>query len=92
MSYVKPQEVIAPQDRWKLDRVLYDGGEDQWSVAKGTWDGEETLAIRWNGGTDGEKGNPTAHGNPTWLVVPDELTFVMRAVIALLHYERKNHV
>ncbi|MYD30136.1 MAG: hypothetical protein F4X01_00780 [Nitrospira sp. SB0661_bin_20] len=84
MSYVKPQDVISPKDRWKLDRILYDGGEDQWAVAKGTWDEEETLVIRWNGRTGKKLGQPQSSGHPTWFIVPDELVGVIRAVIDLL--------
>lgn len=29
MAYVRPEEVIAPQDRWKLTEVLHNGGEDR---------------------------------------------------------------
>ena len=92
MSYVKPQDVIAPQDRWELDRVLYDGEEDQWSAAKGTWDGEEALAIRWNGTTDHPLGRPHSHAHPTWFIVPHELVGVVQAVIDLLLENEKKHV
>jgi hypothetical protein len=70
---VNPRDVQAPRANWQLIDVLYES--EHWSLALGRWrsDGEvrPVLAQRWNGG-EGEKGNPTAHGHPTWFVVPDD--------------------
>ncbi|MDE0405895.1 MAG: hypothetical protein OXI53_11375 [Nitrospira sp.] len=96
MSYVKPDKVISPKKRWKLDRVLYDGGEAQWSAAEGQWKDDETwnwaLAIRWNGRTGKKLGQPQSSGYPTWLIVPDKLVGVVQAVIDLLLENEKKHV
>ena len=92
MSYIKPNTVNSPQDRWKLDHVLYPGNEGTWAAAEGKWDGNKVLAIRWNGVTGHEKGTPLAHSYPTWFIVPDELVGVIRAVIDLLLENEKEHV
>ncbi len=93
MSYIKPDQVNSPKDSWKLDSVLYDGGEGSWSAAEGKWkDGEtwnKVLAIRWNGETGKELGQPQSSGYPTWFIVPDKLVGVIRAVIDLLRENKK---
>jgi hypothetical protein len=78
-TYVKPEEVTAPQTRWRLVRVLIDDGVDEDSksprgsiaVAIGLWDGKPTMAMRWNGHKDKPMGNPQSMGRPTWFLVPD---------------------
>ena len=88
MSYVEPQDVRSPKNRWRLRRVLYDGREGGWSAAEGQWDSEglwtEVLAIRWNGSEGAEIGNPQSRGLATWFIVPDELESVFREMIARL--------
>ena len=85
MSYIKPKDVGSPKSYWLLRKVLYDGGEFQWSVAEGQWKDDsrwkECLALRWNGGPGGEKGNPQSRGYPTWFIVPDDLEEAIREVI-----------
>lgn len=74
MSYLPPQSVTAPKDRWKLLGVIYDAGEDDASVAYGEWDKIPCLTSRWNGSLShpsSEKGNPTSHLHPTWFILPD---------------------
>ena len=84
MRYIKPDKVIYPKKRWKLDHVLYPGKEGSWAAAEGKWDGNEALAIRWNGEKGKKLGQPQSSGYPTWFIVPDELMGVIRAVIDLL--------
>ena len=88
MSYVKPQNVDSPKSRWRLRRVLFDGGEGGWSAAEGQWDNNglwgEVLAIRWNGSGSAEIGNPQSRGLATWFIVPEELEGALRDVIARL--------
>ena len=31
MSYVKPTAVQSPKNKWRLARVLHDGGEGEWA-------------------------------------------------------------
>lgn len=85
MSYRRPEGVDSPQSHWLLHRVLYDGGEFDWSAAEGQWkhykSWEPRLAIRWNGGGDAEIGNPQSRGNPTWFIVPPDLEDAIRTGI-----------
>ena len=83
MSYVRPVEVVAPQDRWQLIEVLHDGGEDKWSAAEGRWDEEYYLGIRWNGNNESPLGNPQSSGHPTWFMVPRELEEAVRTALQL---------
>lgn len=87
MTYIKPQEVKSPKNRWRLIRVLHDGGIGEWSAAEGKWAKggrwREVLAIRWNGGSsDKGIGSPQSRGQPTWFIVPDEMEAAMRSVVA----------
>lgn len=55
--------------------VLYDGGLNNPSISFGRWDGNESIAIRWNGNDDPGKGlgNPQSTGHATWFVLPTAL-------------------
>lgn len=70
---MNPRDALSPRANWQLIDVLYES--EHWSMALGRWGSDDgwrpVLAQRWNGG-EGEKGNPTAHGYPTWFVVPDD--------------------
>jgi hypothetical protein len=53
---------------------VYDGEEWKSSVALLKWEGEDRVAMRWNGGTENQSqkptpGNPQSRGLPTWFVV-----------------------
>ena len=85
VPYVCPRDVVSPQSNWELITVLYNGGDEGWSVAEGKWreDGEENwksvVAIRWNRShTGSHKGHPLSRGYPVWFIVPDELEKVVR--------------
>ncbi|MCD2179919.1 hypothetical protein [Rhizobium sp. C1] len=54
----------------ELHRVLLDGGEEDVSIARGLWDKEEALLIRWNGREDQKNGFPARFENMTWMVLP----------------------
>ena len=88
MSYIKPENVISPKNRWRLRCVLHDGGEGRWSVAEGQWENDcfwgEVLAIRWNGSAEAEIGNPQSRGLATWFIVPEELEQPIRDSLASL--------
>ena len=92
MAYVNPEAVSSPKSRWRLRRVLYDGGEGNWSVAEGQWENDgfwgEVLAIRWNGSSGSEIGNPQSRGLATWFVLPEELEQPVRGAIASLSNTR----
>lgn len=104
MSYVRPENVHSPKGHWLLKRVLHDGGEfepaqtdaSNWSAAEGQWKGDEgwydCLALRWNGGTGGEIGNPQSRGYATWFIVPPELEDAIRRVISPKRPQSRNDV
>ena len=86
---MKPEKVDSPKSRWRLRHVLHDGGDGKWSAAEGQWEDDdrswgEVLAIRWNGNSDVEIGNPQSRGRATWFIVPDELADAVREAIASL--------
>ena len=96
MSFTDPNNVTSPKNRWRLCSVLYNSPDGYWSVAEGQWknDGkwEDVLAIRWNGDKNSKIGQPQSHGRPIWFIVPDELSGVLREVVALLPKTVKNPV
>jgi hypothetical protein len=93
MSYVKPEKVDSPRASWRLGSVLYDAGENGWAAAEGQWDKggrwEDVVALRWNGNSDSEIGNPQSRGLATWFIVPDELGDVVRAAVEDLKGSRR---
>ena len=86
-DYIRPEDVRSPKRHWRLIRVLHDGGPGQWSVAEGQWDNgdrwDTVLAIRWNGATGAEIGNPQSRGLPTWFILPEELEASVRRALPL---------
>lgn len=78
MSYIDPKTVLSPRGSVGDVDVIFNVGptENSWSVAKLTWDGEPAVGIRWNGDEATERGvgSPQARGNPTWFIVPSELS------------------
>jgi hypothetical protein len=75
MSWIRPNDVHSPREHWEMISVLYDGGTGLPAVAFGRWDGDEIIAIRWNGTDDPGKtlGNPQSRTYPTWFVLPTAL-------------------
>jgi hypothetical protein len=72
MPWINPRDVSSPRARWRLIGVLYDIGAGHASFAHGKWDGEEEIAVRWNGSDLPRKslGNPQSSGYPTWFILP----------------------
>jgi len=92
MTYVDPEQAISPKGRVKDLRVIYNSGRTagSWSVATLKWDEQERVGLRWNGeeGEEG-KGHPQSRGNPTWFIVPEELSDeVVRAARQLRDREK----
>ena len=79
MAYIDPRTVLSPKNRVASVDILYDGGPGHWSVARLEYDGEERVGMRWNGEEDEAGiGNPQSRGKPTWFVVPNELSALVR--------------
>lgn len=82
MIYHAPNTVISPQDGVRNIRVIFDGGEESFSLARIEWYGDECLAMRWNVSHREwevpEKvnemrrcvGMPVSHGLPVWFILP----------------------
>jgi hypothetical protein len=68
---MEPQNVTP--NNFKTESILYN--QDGFSIAYGEWqeDGTKHLAFRWNGKAD-ELGFPQSFGNPTWFLIPSDLT------------------
>lgn len=85
MNYIQPADVDSPKKRWRLDKVLFDSGKGEWSIAEGQWDHngrwKDVLAIRWNGSDELPKGHPQSRGLATWFIVPNKLEDAIRSVI-----------
>lgn len=71
-SYVRPKDVVSPKKSWKLIKVLHKGKEDEWSAAKGEWEGDPVLALRWNGTREKKLGKPQSHGKAVWFIFPTD--------------------
>lgn len=66
----RPHEV-NPRN-FTVSKVLYNA--KGFSIVYGQWqDGNYHLAMRWDG-EPGQLGFPQSFGNPTWLLLPDELS------------------
>ena len=73
MSYLNPRNVTAPKDQWKIIDIICDLGEDDYSIALGTWNKSLCLACRWNGSLASKtkhQGNPISSFQPTWFILP----------------------
>lgn len=51
--------------------VVFKNIEERWAIVALDWDNEPRLGIRW---FRGGGGNPFSSANPTWLIIPSELT------------------
>ena len=72
---MNPVEVVSPRDRWELKEVLYTGNDvrsgSSWSVARGIYEGNDAIAIRWDGETPSDPGFPTSRkGSSVWYMLP----------------------
>src|SRR5271157_1774759 len=79
MAYIDPQTVLSPRNRVGSVDVLYNGGPGDWPVARLEYDGKERVGMRWNGKEEETGiGNPQSRGKPTWFVVPEQLSALVR--------------
>jgi hypothetical protein len=93
MAYVDPESVVSPKGAVKDLSVVYDKGpiHGSWSIATLKWNDKPSVGLRWNGEEgEGGKGNPQSRGNPTWFIVPEELSEeVLRAARRLRRVEEE---
>ena len=85
LVYHDPAAITNPKKFIKKVDVLYDGKEEGFSMALIDWEGVNHVGIRWNVAIkekgDLEKlagkitcdGAPSAHGVPSWFILPREL-------------------
>jgi hypothetical protein len=76
MPYIDPRMVLSPKGRVDNLRVIHDGKEGSFAVAKMNWDGNPAVGVRWNGGDTGKfegLGNPQSRGIATWFILPDPI-------------------
>jgi len=73
--WISPIDVRAPRERLQGVEVLQDEGPGNLALAKGRWDGEVRLLLRWNGIDEKPLGHPHSHGCPTWQVLPKNIVF-----------------
>jgi hypothetical protein len=80
MSYIDPQTVSSPRNRIGSVDIIYSSGPGGWSVARLEYDGvPDRIGIRWNGSEEqAGMGNPQSRGKPTWFVVPEEFSTLVR--------------
>lgn len=77
---MKP-ESVNPRN-FNLEEILYDNNE--FSIAYGKFEnGENCLAMRWNGAND-DKGYPKTFGNPMWFIVHNDLKkIILKSLIGV---------
>jgi hypothetical protein len=82
MAYIDPQTVLSPRNLVGSVDVLYDDGPGSWSVARLEYDHvPDRIGIRWNGSEEKAGiGNPQSRGRPTWFLVPDEFSSLVREI------------
>lgn len=83
MRYIEPKYVTSPKDFLKVEKILFDNGENGYSIAQLNWEGKTCYGIRWNVARrewdDKDKienlkkcvGMPSSHGYPVWFILPD---------------------
>ncbi|MEL7486458.1 MAG: hypothetical protein AAGJ87_04465 [Pseudomonadota bacterium] len=102
-SYTPPKKVktvgreATPEAaEWKLQTVLFDGGDGGYSIALGsTPEGKRVCAIRWNGDWDHEgsgdllkTGTPAQGNHARWFVLPEFLA--ESTIAATFEYMKDN--
>jgi hypothetical protein len=85
MRYITPQNVTSPRDFVQNVQILFDGGNESFSIARLEWEGGSCIGIRWNIARrewdDPSKqsderecvGMPSSRGYPVWFVLPNEI-------------------
>jgi hypothetical protein len=83
--YYDPNTVLHPKKFINKVDVLYDGGEDGFSLANINWEEVDHIGIRWNVAIKEKEnmekktgilrchGSPALKGIPSWFILPREL-------------------
>jgi hypothetical protein len=90
--YIDPQTVTSPKNKVRDVEVLFDRGpvESSWSVARLTYDGNNSIGIRWNGDDkESKKGVPLAHSHPAWFILPQEIANIIEEKVEYLKGARE---
>jgi hypothetical protein len=84
MKYKSPIEVTSPKGKVKNLKILFDGGDKSYSLAKLKWNNKDCHAIRWNVSanewSNSHKrkelkeciGMPSSRGYSTWFILPTD--------------------
>lgn len=83
---MKPENVNP--SNFKVENIIFDNKD--FSIAYGTWeDGNETLAMRWNG-KDNDPGYPKVFGHPMWFVVHNQLHLpLIKSLLGEIHTNKE---
>ena len=83
--YHAPHKVANPKKFIQKVTVLYDGGDEGFSLAIIDWEGTDHIGIRWNVAIKEQNdvskrsgqvicdGSPSLKGIPLWFILPREL-------------------
>lgn len=94
MIYVNPLNVVSPRDCVSNVNVIFDGGEESFSIAEMDWEGTNAVGIRWNVASrewdDSEKlagkkeckGMPVSRTYPVWFILPAVSGSYIQQIIA----------
>ncbi len=67
---MKPENVNP--GNFEVIKIIFDN--DEFAIAYGIFEeGENCIAMRWNGDGEDDKGYPKTFGNPMWFIVHQDL-------------------
>ena len=71
---MKPENVNP--GNFEVNKILFDNNE--FAIAYGKFEeGENCIAMRWNGDGEDDKGYPKTFGNPMWFIVHNDLMLLI---------------
>lgn len=76
MSYDAAQPNHVRPHNFKYEQVFYFDRESAIMIGKYKDSQDQSVGMRWME-AEGEMGYPVSHGNPMWMVVPDQLALYM---------------
>jgi len=84
---MKPENV-NPKN-FKVHSVLYNN--NSFSIAYGKWEeGENCLAMRWDGDENGDVGYPKTFGYPVWFIIHDDLKMnILQSLLTLSNVDKE---